>query len=635
MPINRSRLDKTLHAARQHLLARRTPDGHWEGELASSALSTATAVWALHVVAREKGPGPFFALIRPGLDWLASHQNADGGWGDTTRSKTNLSTTMLAWSALAASNRADTHTRRGVACYAPAAPAAPGGADAHAEAASRAEAYLAREAGGLEPERLARAVARRYGDDRTFSAPILTMCALAGRLGSGREAWRHVRALPFELAACPPSWWHRLRLPVVSYALPALIAVGQARYHFRPPVCPVTRLVRHVARRPTLARLTSLQPESGGFIEAVPLTSFVTMSLAAAGQADHEVVARGVSFLARSARDDGSWPIDTDLATWVTTLATGALAAGPDFAAILPNGDRRRILDWLLGQQHRRVHPYTYAAPGGWAWTDLSGGVPDADDTAGALLALRHLEADDPRVPDAAAAGVTWLLDLQNRDGGIPTFCRGWGKLPFDRSSPDLTAHALAAWMAWRDDLPPDVGRRVQDAAGRALAYLEAQQSSHGAWTPLWFGNQDAPDEANPVYGTARVVAALESLAQEGVEAAGRMTARGVAYLTSAQNDDGGWGGAAGVASSVEETALAVRALAGTDAVESDAALARQASEAVERAVAWLIERTREGTVFEPAPIGLYFARLWYFERLYPVIFTVAALERVRSLGAG
>ncbi len=603
MPIDRPRLEKTLHAARQHLLAHRTPDGYWEGELSPSALSTATAVWALHVVAQKKVPGTFSALIRPGLDWLANHQNHDGGWGDTPRSKSNLSTTMLVWSALAASD----------------------GADAHANAASHAEAYLARKAGGLEPHHLALAVHRCYGNDRTFSAPILTMCALAGRLGNGREAWQHVKALPFELAACPPTWWKRLRLPVVSYALPALIAVGQARYHFSPPVCPVTRLVRRLAQRPTLKRLTSLQPESGGFIEATPLTSFVTMSLAAIGQAHHEAVARAVEFLTRSARADGSWPIDTNLATWVTTLATCALAAAPDFAAILPSEDRRRILDWLLGQQHRRVHPYTYAAPGGWAWTNLSGGVPDADDTAGALLALRHLAADDPRARDAAAAGAAWLLDLQNRDGGLPTFSRGWGKLPFDRSSPDLTAHALAAWAAWRNDLPHDLRARVDAAAARALAYLASRQSPDGAWVPLWFGNQDAPGEENPTYGTARVVAALEPLARPDGGPACDMVARGMAYLLSAQNEDGGWGGAPGVASSIEETALA----AYTVAQEPDRQRARVA---IERAAAWLIERTREGTAFEPAPIGLYFAKLWYFERLYPAIFTVAALQRVLAL---
>ena len=48
---------------------------------------------------------------------------------------------------------------------------------------------------------------------------------------------------------------------------------------------------------------------------------------------------------------------------------------------------------------------------------------------------------------EGVAEGLKWLLGLQNSDGGIPTFCRGWGTLPFDRSSPDLTAHAIRAWL--------------------------------------------------------------------------------------------------------------------------------------------------------------------------------------------
>ena len=35
----------------------------------------------------------------------------------------------------------------------------------------------------------------------------------------------------------------------------------------------------------------------------------------------------------------------------------------------------------------------------------------------------------------------------------------------------------------------------------------------------------------------------------------------------------------------------------------------------------------------EPAPIGLYFAKLWYFERLYPLIFSLDALGRLPSAG--
>ena len=79
----------------------------------------------------------------------------------------------------------------------------------------------------------------------------------------------------------------------------------------------------------------------------------------------HPVVRLGLRFLLDSARSDGSWPIDTNLATWVTTLA----------------------------------------APGGWAWTDLSGGVPDADGTAGAVLPCGG-SPDQP--PTTRCAGPRW-----------------------------------------------------------------------------------------------------------------------------------------------------------------------------------------------------------------------------------
>ena len=71
--------------------------------------------------------------------------------------------------------------------------------------------------------------------------------------------------------------------------------------------------------------LKELQPSTGGYLEATPLTSFVTMALAGAGEKDHPCVPLAVQFLQRSMRADGSWPIDTNLATWGTTLAVKAL----------------------------------------------------------------------------------------------------------------------------------------------------------------------------------------------------------------------------------------------------------------------------------------------------------------------
>jgi squalene-hopene/tetraprenyl-beta-curcumene cyclase len=317
--------------------------------------------------------------------------------------------------------------------------------------------------------------------------------------------------------------------------------------------------------------------------------------------------------LRNSVRADGSWPIDSDLATWVTTLSINALALR---RMSISEEERESLLAWLLGQQYHTVHPFTGAAPGGWAWTDRAGGVPDADDTAGALRALLHLAPDEVRVRDAATSGISWLLDLQNRDGGMPTFCRGWGALPFDRSSPDLTAHALAAWSAWRSRIPTALGSRVEAAIRRAIRYLGESQRKDGAWIPLWFGNEAAPEEENPTYGTARVLEALAALPRsEFVEF---MTGRGRRWLQSAQNSDGGWGGAPGAPSSIEETSLALGALSQID----------PETPCLDRGAEWLVERTNCGRETPAAPIGMYFAKLWYYEELYPLIFAVSGLSR-------
>lgn len=596
MDLDKTAFERTLDRLRRRLMECRKSGGPWEGKLSSSALSTATAVCALYLADREKHAN----LIRSGLSWLEANVNRDGGFGDTIISRSNISTTALCRAAFLLA----------------------GSSERHEEAGRLTVRWLEKEAGALDGASLAAAITASYGRDSTFSVPILTLCALAGCLGPDRAAWRLVKPLPFELAALPQSMMKGLRLHVVSYALPALIAIGQARFFHAPPVNPLTRLIRAATREKTLRKLARIQPASGGFLEAVPLTSFVVLSLVGAGRKDHPVVEKGIGFLTRSMRQDGSWPIDTNLATWVTTISVSALAGSPEFDRLVGGGERKEITEWLLGQQYLVTHPYTGSPPGGWAWTDLPGGVPDGDDTAGALLALLHLGAGWERVGRAVEAGIGWLVRLQNRDGGFPTFCRGWGKLPFDASAPDLTAHAVAALASWADEprLCSSLKKKAERAVAGGMTYLRKVQDRSGAWFPLWFGNESAPGERNPVFGTARVAALLAGLPPPFKRNGSAMAERGRLWLKAAQNGDGGWGGAPGCPSTIEETALSLHALAGS---------APRLTAEVAQGAARLIELSAEGREMRPAAIGLYFARLWYHEELYPLIFSLQALEKV------
>ncbi|MEM8865080.1 MAG: prenyltransferase/squalene oxidase repeat-containing protein [Planctomycetota bacterium] len=633
------------HAARNDLLSERNAQGYWVGELSSSALSTATAISALAIAeqhatslsltgqdqaaedATDRWNMAYQAdlseLICNSVRWLAAQQNEDGGWGDTDRSQSNLATTLLVLSAFRVTG----------------VPAK------FADLEPRAEQYI-RAQGGVA------GLKKRYGKDKTFAAPILANCALAGVV-----SWKQVPTLPFELAAMPRKWFHRLGMPVVSYAIPALVAIGLAKHHHRPSSNPIARTMRKFVTNWCLDLVKRMQPDSGGFLEATPLTSFVVMALASTGRADHRVVRRGVEFLLASVRSDGSWPIDTNLATWNTTLAVNALSKGTNSQRAsepVPaesngrphSGHRHNVddfpLDWLLACQHTKPHPFTGAEPGGWAWTNLSGGVPDADDTSGALLALhgywpRASASERSRIAVAVGRGVRWLLDLQNRDGGWPTFCRGWGKLRFDRSATDLSAHVLRALHAWRTtrgwwtadtDLPSraglttaDLDRQIDHAITAGLDYLSHQQSEDGSWNPLWFGNETRTNQTNPIFGTARVLMALSAV--EGRDSS--MAPAALQFLTRQQHASGGWGSdphdsAAEVTLSVEETAVAVEAL--LEWREFDASICRSA----ESGLHWLVDAVKEEKLSEPAPIGLYFAKLWYHERLYPKSFAVSVL---------
>jgi squalene-hopene/tetraprenyl-beta-curcumene cyclase len=190
-----------------------------------------------------------------------------------------------------------------------------------------------------------------------------------------------------------------------------------------------------------------------------------------------------------------------------------------------------------------------------------------------------------------------------------------------------------------------NIALEVEGAIERGIAYLKVHQREDGSWVPLWFGNQENPDDENPVYGTSRVLTTLAELGYQSSD----MARRASEWLCRVQHASGGWGPVVPaqrsassrripppkcasnefdphyVGPSVEETALAVTAL--LQIGPTSPPLER----AAEQGLAWLVDAVDNGRHQEPAPIGFYFAKLWYYERLYPKVFATEALEIASS----
>jgi squalene-hopene/tetraprenyl-beta-curcumene cyclase len=217
-------------------------------------------------------------------------------------------------------------------------------------------------------------------------------------------------------------------------------------------------------------------------------------------------------------------------------------------------------------------------------------------------------------------------------------------------SSVEATAsalRALAAWQRqWQSEELDGAPRRfvhlqlsIDPAVERGLQFLAAQQRADGSFSAEWFGNEHHPHDRNPVVGTAQVLTACAELCRLESDMA-LMAAR---WLHTAQHASGGWGpprapldysgeddgfrawranDALAKFCSVEETALAVLAL--LPFAESSQASARAVASGLE----WLARAVEHDAHRQGAVVGFYFNRLWYHERLYPLVFANGALSR-------
>jgi halimadienyl-diphosphate synthase len=138
--------------------------------------------------------------------------------------------------------------------------------------------------------------------------------------------------------------------------------------------------------------------------------------------------------------------------------------------------------------------------------------IPDADDTAVALLLLHDLgERVDPRVLQAFEAA----------DGSFVSF-------PYERhASVGVNAHVLHA-LARVPGYP-----QAHPAIERILTFL-ADQHSGMYWIDKW--------HISPLYATAHVMRALQDLQPEQFARVAHLVDRSRHWLRQSQNADGSWG---------------------------------------------------------------------------------------------
>jgi squalene-hopene/tetraprenyl-beta-curcumene cyclase len=249
--------------------------------------------------------------------------------------------------------------------------------------------------------------------------------------------------------------------------------------------------------------------------------------------------------------------MDNDV--WSTALCALALHS----AGESPEGHAlSRARGYLLETQTRTPMPRanqrksTARRSGGWSFQCGNTSMPDTDDTGVVVAALATLSGDRAQrsVFRAIDDGVAWLRDMQNADGGFPTFV--WG-LPSKKPGPmflnDLPAtfddvQAVGSFLRappaeYGDPSLEGVTGRVLWGLGcagitrdepivcDAVSFLIHQQCESGAWWGRW-----------KVSYLAETATILLGLGAVGEDMAASYVARASQWILGCQNADGGFG---------------------------------------------------------------------------------------------
>lgn len=663
-----SRARQAFLRARKWLLAQQQADGYWVGELEGDTILESETVLLLAFLGEERSE-----LARRCARYLLEKQLPGGGWAMYPGGGVEISGSVKAYFALKLTghdlaSEPMHRARRAILAH--------GGADA---VNSYTRFFLAmlgqipyRQCPAVPPEvvLLPKWFPINLWAMSSWSRTILVPLSIVSALQPVRQLDQGLGIRELFLRA--PEQWPPLRAPGLAGQKPA-----QWDRFFRG----VDRLLhacqrrgllplRKRAIRAALAWMLQRFEGSDGLGAIYPPIVWSLVALRALGYADDSPPVRycrqQLEELVLAESRDGPVRVQPCKSpVWDTAIAVRALAAsglGADHPAML------RAIDWLVRRQITRPGDWaaTVAAePGGWCFEFHNDFYPDVDDTAMVLLAvaelfgprgvsvgtaptgrnrlpprplrLIHAPEVEPCGPSpepcdllertvrAIDRGLSWMLAMQNDDGGWGAFDRNNHRqflchVPFadhnamiDPSTPDITGRALEALGR--------LGRRLGDpAVDRAVAFLRRTQEPDGSWFGRW--------GVNYIYGTWQ---ALVGLSAVGVPPDDHAVAAGANWLLAAQQPSGGWG--------ESPVSYADRRLRGQGpptpsqtawALMGLLAARRENHPAVQRGIAYLVHTQRpDGTWEETEFTGTGFPCVFYLRyHYYPIYFPLLALSR-------
>ena len=624
-----AQLAEVVDRARDALLRRQNPDGHWVFALEADATIPAEYVLLEHFLDRVDAP----LQAKIGV-YLRSIQGAHGGWPLFHDGALNLSASVKAYFALKMLGDA---------------PDAP------------------------HMVRARQAILDAGGAERTN---VFTRAQLALY---GEVPWRAVPCMPVELVLLPR--WFPIHLDKVSYwsrtvivPLVVLMALrprarNRAGVHiqelFRTPPEQVRDWIRGPfrsgwgrafkyldvlvrgaeryfpgrLRRYAIAwavRFVTVRLNGrdglGGIYPAMANTVMMFDALGYAPDHPYAIKAWAAVRGLLVVEDDRAYCQPCLSPVWDTGLAGHALAEAEHGAA--PSVVAASA--WLRSKQELEVvgdwaRARPLAVPGGWAFQYENAHYPDVDDTAvvGMLLHRHIQDGGDATLSESVRRARDWVVGMQGNDGG-------WGAFDADNNHHYLNHIPFADHGALLDPSTADVTARcvsflvqtgmAADAApvARALVWLRSGQEADGSWFGRW--------GTNYIYGTWSVLCALNVAGVSGDDPAVR---RAVGFLLETQHQDGGWGEDNETydkaphgryhRSNPSQTAWALLGLM---------AAGEAAHPAVARGIAWLAGQQKPDGEWDEAPYtAVGFPRVFYLRyHGYRLYFPLMALARYRTL---